>query len=81
MKGPTGVYCDNQVVAKNTIVPAYTLNKNHNSIKYHVVHEAAGAVILRIGKEDTATNMADPLTKFMSYLRKNELLGKILYDY
>ena len=79
--GPTDVHCDNQGVAKNTSVPKSMLNKKHNSIKYCVVREAAAAGILRIGKEDTAANLSDPLKKLMPYSRKNELLGQILYDY
>ena len=81
LKGPTDVYCDNQGVAKNTSVTESTLNKKHNSINYHVVRKAASAGILRVGKEDTATNLADPLAKLMTYSQNNELLGHILYDY
>ena len=75
LKGPAYVYCDNQRVMNNMSVHEYTLNKKHNSINYHVVREAAAAGILRVGKEDTATNLADPLTKLMPYSRNNELLG------
>ena len=49
------------------------LNKNHNSINYHVGREAAAAGILRVGKEDTATNLAGTLTKLMPYSQNNEL--------
>jgi hypothetical protein len=79
--GPTNVYCDNQGVVKNTSVPESTLNKKHNSINYHVVREAVASGILRVGKEDTLTNLADPLTKLVPYSRKQELLGQILWDY
>ena len=78
LKGPTGVYCYNQGVVKNTSVPKYTLNKNHKSINYHVVRKAVAAVILHVGKEDNATNLADPLTKLMPYSQKNKLLVNIL---
>ena len=67
LKGPTYIYCDNQGVAKNTIAPESMLNKNHNSINYHVVRKAEASGILRVGKEDTATNLADSLTKLMNY--------------
>ena len=67
LKGPTGVYCYNQGVVKNTSVPKYTLNKNHKSINYHVVREVAVDGILRVGKEDTSTTLANPLTKLMPY--------------
>ena len=78
---PTGVYCDNQGVAKNTIVTKSTFNKKHKSIKYHVVCKKAAAEILYIGKEYTATNFADQLTKLMPYLRNNDLFRHIFYDY
>ena len=58
-----------------------TLIKKHNLINYHVVLEAVVAGILRVAKEDTATNLADPLTKLVPYSRKQELLGKVLWDY
>ena len=67
LKVPADVYCENQGVVKNTSITESTLNKKHNSIKYHVVRETAAPVILRVGKEYNATNLADPLTKFMPY--------------
>jgi hypothetical protein len=79
--GPTDVYCDNQGVVKNVSIPESTLSKKHNEINYHVVREAAAAGILRVAKEDSDTNLADPLTKLMPYSRKHELLGRIQYDY
>ena len=75
------VYCDNQGVVKITSIPESTLSKKHNAINYHVVREAAAAGILRVTKEDTETNLADALTKLLSYTRKAGLLGQILYDY
>ncbi len=75
MLGPTNVYCDNQGVVKNTSIPKSTLNKKHNSINYHIVREAVAAGILQVAKEDTATNLADPLTKLVPYSHKHNLLG------
>ena len=76
--GPTNVYCDNQGVVKNTSIPESTLNKKHNSINYHGVREAVAAGILRVGKEDTACNLADPLISLMPYSKKQGTLGMIL---
>lgn len=81
LEGPTNVMCDNNGVVKNTSIPESTLSKKHNSINYHVVREAAAAGILRVGKEDTKTNLADALTKLLPYSRKMDLLGGLLYDY
>ena len=80
LKVPTHVYCDNQGVVKNTSVPKSTLNKNNNSINYHFVCEATESVILCVGKEDTANNLAGLLTKLTPYSQNYELLGLILYD-
>ena len=79
--GPTNMYCDNQGVVKNTSVPESTLTKKHNSINYHIVRESAAAGILRVGKEDTETNISDCLTKLLPYSRKSQLLFNVLYDY
>ena len=65
LKGPMDVYFNNQGVVNNRNVPKSTLNKNHNSINYHIVCKAAEAGILGIGKEDTDINLADLLTELM----------------
>ncbi len=63
LTGLTNVYCDNQDVVKNMSVLESILNKKHNSINYHIVREVVAAGILHVAKEDTATNLACPLTK------------------
>jgi hypothetical protein len=41
--------------------------KKHNAINYHdVMREAVAAGILRVGKEDGETNLADLLTKVIT---------------
>ena len=67
------VFCDNCGVVKNTSVPESTLSKKHNAINYDAVREAAAAGIIRVRKEDTATNLADLLTKVLSTARRHEL--------
>ncbi|KAL7527793.1 hypothetical protein ACHAWF_002307 [Thalassiosira exigua] len=83
MVGPANVFCfcNNQGVVKITSIPKSTLSKKHNSVTYHIVREAAAAGILRVAKEDTASNLADALTKLQTLDRKRELLGNLLYDY
>jgi len=78
--GPTNVFCDNQGVVMNASLPESTLSKKHNAINYHVVPEAAAAGILRFGKEDGETNLADLLTKILPVPRRKLLLGSILYQ-
>ncbi|KAL7526240.1 hypothetical protein ACHAWF_001690, partial [Thalassiosira exigua] len=54
MVGPANLFCNNQgVLVMNTSIPKSLLSKKHNSVNYHIVHEAAAAGILRIAKEDT----------------------------
>jgi hypothetical protein len=61
--GPANVFCDNRGVVKNASIPESTLLKKHNAINYHAVREAVAAGIMRVGKEDGETNLADLLTK------------------
>ena len=64
--GPANVFCDNRGVVKNASIPESTLMKKHNAINYHAVREAVAAKILRVGKEDGETNLADLLTKVLN---------------
>ena len=72
--GPANVFCDNRGVVKNLSIPESTLLKKHNAINYHAVREAAAAGILRVGKEDSETNLADLLTKVLSGQRRWDLI-------
>ena len=78
IEGPANVFCDNQGVVKNASLPESTLSKKHNAINYHVVRESAAAGILRFGKEDGQTNLADLFTKLLPVPRRKELLSSIL---
>jgi hypothetical protein len=64
--GPVNGFCDNHGVVKNVSIPESTLMKKHNAINYHAVREAVAAGILRVGKEDGETNLADLLTKVVT---------------
>jgi hypothetical protein len=79
LKGPANVLCDNLGVVKNTSIPESTLTKKHNSINYHIVREAAAMGMIRVGKEDTETNLADVLTKMLSLPRREKLLKALVY--
>ena len=58
-----------------------TLKKKHNAIAiaYHQRREAQAAGIVRIAKENGATNLADLFTKLLAELRLRELSGKVLW--
>ena len=66
ISGPCNVFCDNRGVVNNCSVPESVSMKKHNSINYHAVREAAAAGIIRVGKEDGTTNLADLLTKVLT---------------
>jgi hypothetical protein len=77
--GPANVFCDNQGVVKNASLPESTLLKKHNAINYHAVREAAAAGILRVGKEDGETNLADLLTKVITGERRWNLCWHFMW--
>jgi hypothetical protein len=66
-------------VVKNTSIPESTLTKKHNAINYHIVREAVAMGMLRVGKEDTETNLADLLTKVLAQPRREKLISRIMY--
>ena len=79
IEGPANVFCDNNGVVKNTSLPESTLGKKHVAINYHAVREAAAAKILRVGKEDGMTNLADLFTKVLTADRRRSLCDHITF--
>ena len=73
------MFCDNNGVVKNTSIPESTLMKKHNAINYHAIREAVAAKIIRVGKEDGLTNLADLFTKVLTADRRRALCEFILY--
>ena len=61
--GPCNVFCDNNAVVINSVSPESMLKKKHAAVNYHRTREAIAAGTIRVAKEDTATNIADILTK------------------
>jgi hypothetical protein len=79
INGPANVFCDNRGVVKNASTPESVLQKKHNAINYHAVREAAAAGIIRVGKEDGQSNLADLLTKVLSGARRWELCYRLMW--
>ena len=77
--GPTSIFCNNEAVYKNTVIPESTLNKNHHSIAYHRCREAVAANTIQVAKEGTLNNLAYLFTKLMSSTRRIFLLDKFTY--
>ena len=63
MDGPEEVFFDNISVVKNSSIPASILNKRHNSICYHRVHEDQAEGIMRVGCIPGEYNLADLFPK------------------
>lgn len=80
IRGPTAVLCDTQGVVENVSLPESTLTKRHNAINYHAVREATAAGIMRVGKEDGDTNLADACTKALQRPRRYSLFSRIGYS-
>ena len=79
LDGPANVFGDNQSVINNASMPESPLKKKHVAICYHRVREACASGTIRIAKEDTASNIADLLTKNLDRQRHRTLAGIILY--
>ena len=77
--GPTSVFCDNEAVYKNTVMPESQLGKKMHSIAYHICRESVAAGIIQIAKEGTKTNLADLFTKFLPRLDRERLLDCFTY--
>jgi hypothetical protein len=76
---PANVFCDNRGVVRNASIPESMLMKKHNAINYHAVREAAAAGILRVGKEDGETNVADLLMKVLSGEKRWNICWHIMW--
>ena len=59
----TDMFCDNEVVYKNSSMPELQLRKNHNSIPYHMSRESVASGASQIAKEDTESSLADLFNK------------------
>ena len=79
INGPANVYCDNEAIYKNTVLPESTLKKKHHSIAYHRCREAVAAGMIRVAKQGTEKNLADLCTKTLTVARRNFLRERFSY--
>ena len=79
IEGAASVFCDNEAVYKNTVLPESTLNKKHHSIAYHLCREAVASKIIQVAKEGTDTNLSDLFTKTLTAARREFLLERFTY--
>jgi len=79
IKGAARVRVDNMSVVNNTTRPESQLKKKSNAIAYHYVRERVAADIIRIGYEDTKTNLTDMLTKIQTGPERKRLASMVLF--
>ena len=77
--GPCRMFCDNNAVVLNTTNPESMLKKKHAAINYHRAREAIAAGTIMVAKEDTATNIADILTKCLPGPSLREHATRVLW--
>ena len=79
LEGSTNIYCDNEAVYKNTVLPESTLKKKHHSIAYNRCREATAAGTIRVAKQGTEKNLADLFTKTLTAERRRFLIDRFTY--
>ena len=79
LRQPANIYCDNEAVFKNVSVPTSVLNKKMHGISYHFCREAVAGGVCRVAKEGTLTNLADPFTKVMGRVKRDDLFDRYMY--
>ena len=77
--GPAFILCDNQSCVNNSSKVDSVLNKKHCSLAYHYVRHAVAAGVVKIGKVDTADNLADAFTKHLTSRERDYLFGNWTY--
>ena len=73
LQGPTNLFVDNQSVVKASMNPESTLSKKHVSIAYHLTREAFAAAIVTVYFINSKDNLADLLTKVLSYRDRRDI--------
>ena len=79
LEGITDMLRDNEAVFKKTSTPESVLRKKHHRITYHNCREAVAALIFRIGKKYSETNLADLFTKILGLTIREWLLKLFTY--
>ena len=57
--GPSNVFCDNEVVYKNSTFVELQLKRKYNLICYHLIHKALASGKMVFFKIEGKENMAD----------------------
>ena len=79
INGPTYIYGDNKSVLTNSSIPDSVLKKKSNSIAYHFVREGVYSGEWKVTYIKSEDNVADMLTKPLSAIKRQRLLGMVLH--
>jgi hypothetical protein len=79
IKGPTNVYCENELVVNNATVLESILCCKHNLIVYHRVRKVVEAGTLPVAEIHTDDNLADLFTKTLPVVSGHGLRGMAKY--
>ena len=79
LDGPGWMFGDNKSVITNSTVPKSVLKKRHNALSYHRVREACAASVMWFIHTPGKTNVADVLTKYLSWADMKDKLGPVLF--
>jgi len=77
--GKSWLFGDNQSVITSSTIPKSTLNKRHNALSYHRVHECIAMGIIHYMHVDGKNNPSDVLTKFLGYTKLRPLIQPLLF--
>ena len=77
--GPCQMFYDNNAVVLNTTNPESVLKTKQAAINYHRAREAIAAGTIMVAKEDTATDIADILTKCLPGPTLPEHASRVLW--
>lgn len=78
IRGPAHFFCDNLSVVTNTLFPESALKKKHCSVAHAKIRASIAAGISLVYYENTENNVADLLTKVLSFVKRSKLIKSIL---
>ena len=79
INGKARILNENKSVVDNSSKLEHTLNKKHSSIAYHLVRWSVAAEVVRNGRIEGISNMADALTKRLTAARRLNLFEDWTY--
>ena len=79
--GPAYVFCDNQYVTNNVVLPHSILNKSHNAIYYYRLCKAQAAYVIRLIWIQGEYNQSDLGTNTtLSAKRRYKLVNDVMWN-